>query len=210
LNPKKKPSVADAFAFQAHMVHHWLNDSIMPVLRTEMLCALEIDRSIRLDAKTQQYIIQVRLLLVGCALLRALITLGHLLQINGDLMLKSKTKMPAKIILPISETEIVKAWIDKYRPAVTELSKVRMGRPASKSWFDTRVSLTKEQQHQYLFVKKDGTGPRKDMLHMAQLVPAKYIQTRAPPHAFRSMRVSNCVFANIVCVYAEQHKSPRR
>jgi hypothetical protein len=127
LNPKKKASVADAFAFQAHMVQHWLNDSIMPVLRTEMLCALEIDRSIRLDAKTQQYIIQVRLLLVRPCLACALITLGQPLQINGDLMLKSKTKMPAKIILPISETEIVKAWIEKYRPVVTELSKVLHG-----------------------------------------------------------------------------------
>jgi hypothetical protein len=59
LDPDHKVTPTQALAFQSHLLLHFLNDDVIPVVRSEIFCKLQLGTSLNWDKKRKQYVIEV-------------------------------------------------------------------------------------------------------------------------------------------------------
>jgi hypothetical protein len=67
MKPKRTPTRTEAFVFQAHLIQYLLNDAVIPVVRSEVLCNLQMDVSLKYEEARDQYSIKVSLHNNTCA-----------------------------------------------------------------------------------------------------------------------------------------------
>ncbi len=73
--------------------------------------------------------------------------------------------------MPSSSNKIMKAWLKWYRPA-----------------------LLQGADHEYIFLNKNGSAPRKQFGAQVRALQLMYLGKSAAPHAFRGMQVRAAAF----------------
>ena len=120
-----------------------------------------------------------------------------------------------RINIPQEETTIFGAWINYYRPVLVAqlMNKSSSSRSESKApagsnddncgggdGGDSKELIVNERpwKHSYLFVKKDGSGPRAEILSATVALQKMYLGGKsATPHRFRAMQATESQQAGI-------------
>lgn len=196
--PGKQLTMRDALTYQAHLLLHLLNDNIIPVPRTEIFCSLQIGMSFDWDFPKQQFVLEFK---------------------GGAQAEATKTRTAMKVWVPKEATMKFRAWVKFFRPVLVNQtlkiggddggdgqgdggagapSSAAGASPAPPAVLPLGVKPKKPWTHMYLFVKKDGTGPRTEILTATVGLQKLYLDGRsATPHRFRSMQATDSVQAGI-------------
>lgn len=90
-----------------------------------------------------------------------------------------------RVLIPSEEGKIFRAWIKYYRP-------ILMTQLAKKVTPSAGKPIPPTQLHQYLFVKKDGSAPRSEILSPTVALQKLYLDGKsATPHRFRGMQATD-------------------
>lgn len=181
----------DAMNFQAHILLHLLNDNIIPVPRSEIFCHLQLGTTFDWDMSRQQFFIEFK---------------------GGAPAEKTKTRVATKMWIPSDASMKFRAWLKFFRPVLVSqtlstdhkaLASSISSAAASSS--TPEVAIDRPWAHSYLFVKKDGSGPRHEILNAIVGLQRFYLQGRAAtPHRFRSMQATDSAEAGIS---TEEHRA---
>ena len=143
----KTPAEIDkalAFRWQAHFITYLLVGNSIPCQRTEILVSLKIGRNFLFDDTKRCWKID-----------------------TGSCV--GKTKQPLVVYFPKEDTQLVRRWLDDFRP-------VLMAQNGGTT------------DHGFLFANQDASV-RKDIAFVVKQVQREYIGRAIGPHRFRSQQV---------------------
>lgn len=131
-------------------------------------------------------------------------------QFRGITAERTKLRTALRINIPKEATPLFAAWINYYRPVLVAQLMNKSRSPVDVNQTDHEEGRLDEPtsvaeavnerpwKHSYLFVKKDGNGPRAEILSATVALQKMYLGGKsATPHRFRAMQATESQQAGI-------------